>query len=134
MTESLLSCNVKEANIHRIITPGAFELPVAAKFLAATKKYDAIICLGCLIKGETMHFEYISQATSSGVMQVGLNHSIPCLFGVLTVLSKEQAIKRSTGDTNEGLSWGRSAVEMGLLRQQYLTTGNASEEKVSLGF
>jgi len=118
--ESLISSNVKENNIHRIYTPGAFELPVAAKLLASSKKYDAIICLGCLIKGETMHFEYISQAASTGIMQVGLEFSLPCLFGVLTVLNKEQAIKRCSGNSNEGISWGKTAVEMGLLRQKLL--------------
>lgn len=63
-----------------------------------------------------MHFEYISQAVSYGIMKVQLESGIPCLFGVLTVMNKQQAIVRSTGDTNEGLSWGFSAVEMGLLR------------------
>lgn len=67
-----------------------------------------------------MHFEYIAQTTASGIMQVSLDSFVPCIFGVLTVLNKEQAVKRSTGETNEGLSWGRTAVEMGLARQSAL--------------
>lgn len=63
-----------------------------------------------------MHFEYIAQSTANGIMQVSLDSMVPCIFGVLTVLNKEQAIKRSTGSHNEGLSWGMSAVEMGLAR------------------
>ncbi len=67
-----------------------------------------------------MHFEYIAQATANGIMQVSLESYVPCIFGVLTVLNKDQAIKRSTGTTNEGLSWGKSAVEMGLARMSAL--------------
>lgn len=93
---------------------------MGAKLLAETGKFDAIICVGCLIKGETMHFECIAQASSSGIMGVQLEYATPCLFGVLTVLNKQQAIDRSTGQCNEGLSWGTSAVEMGLLKKKYL--------------
>jgi hypothetical protein len=67
-----------------------------------------------------MHFEYIAQATASGIMQVSLESYVPVIFGVLTVLNKEQAIKRSVGTGNEGLSWGKSAVEMGLARMSAL--------------
>lgn len=67
-----------------------------------------------------MHFEYISQATATGIMQVGLDSMVPVVFGVLTVLNKGQAVHRSSGTSNEGLSWGRTAVEMGLARQSAL--------------
>lgn len=67
-----------------------------------------------------MHFEYIAQATASGIMQVSLETYVPCIFGVLTVLNKDQAVTRSTGTGNEGLSWGKSAVEMGLARMSAL--------------
>lgn len=120
VNESLASCGVKSSNIFTTYVPGAFELPITAKFLAASKRVDVIICLGCLIKGETMHFEYIAQATANGIMQVSLDSFVPVLFGVLTVLNKDQAIKRSTGTHNEGLSWGQSAVEMGLARMSAL--------------
>lgn len=104
---------------------------MTAKFLTASKRFDVIICLGCLIKGETMHFEYISQATSSGIMQVALESFTPVIFGVLTVLNKQQAIHRSTGTTNEGLSWGRSAVEMGLARMSALGHGQQKKTATS---
>ena len=118
--EALANCSVAQSNIFVTYVPGAFELPLTARFLAASKRVDAIICLGCLIKGETMHFEYIAGATANGIMQVGLESYVPCIFGVLTVLNKEQAIYRSTGSHNEGLSWGKSAVEMGLARMSAL--------------
>lgn len=68
-----------------------------------------------------MHFEYIAEAVSNGIMKVQLECGVPCLFGVLTVMNMEQAIVRSTGETNEGISWGNSAVEMGLLRKRFQT-------------
>ncbi len=117
---SLSEAGVKPQNVFTTSVPGAFELPVTAKLLAASKRVDVIICLGCLIKGETMHFEYIAGACANGIMQVSTDTMVPCLFGVLTVLDKEQAIKRSTGDTNEGAHWGKSAVEMGLARMSAL--------------
>lgn len=116
----MIACGVKPSNIFTTYVPGAFELPITARFLAASKRVDVIVCLGCLIKGDTMHFEYIAQATSMGIMQVALESYVPCIFGVLTVLNKEQAIKRSVGEHNEGLSWGTSAVEMGLARMSAL--------------
>ena len=116
--QSLAAAQVSENNIHTTYVPGAFEVPVMAKYLALSKEYDAIVCLGCLIKGETMHFEYIAQAASTGIMQISLETLTPCVFGVLTVLNKEQAIARSSGSKNEGLSWGNTAVEMGLKRQE----------------
>ena len=100
-----MQCNVKPTNVFTTYVPGAFELPITAKFLASSKRVDVIICLGCLIKGDTMHFEYIADATANGIMQVSLDTFVPCLFGVLTVLNKEQAIKRSQGTGNEGLHW-----------------------------
>jgi len=118
VNESLTKCGVKPANVFTTYVPGAFELPVTAKLLAMSKRVDAIICLGTLIKGDTMHFEYIAGATADGIMKVSVETALPVLFGVLTVNNKEQAIIRSTGDTNEGLSWGLSAVEMGLNRMQ----------------
>jgi 6,7-dimethyl-8-ribityllumazine synthase len=118
VNESLTKCGVKPSNVFTTYVPGSFELPVTAKLLAMSKRVDAIICLGTLIKGDTMHFEYIAGATAEGIMKVSVENMMPVIFGVLTVLDKEQAILRSTGETNEGLSWGMSAVEMGLNRMQ----------------
>jgi 6,7-dimethyl-8-ribityllumazine synthase len=120
VNESLVACGVNKSNVFVTYVPGAYELPVTAKLLAMSKRVDVIICLGCLIKGETMHFEYIAEAVSQGLMKVGLDTLVPTLFGVLTVLNKEQAVYRSSGEHNEGLSWGRSAVEMGLARMSAL--------------
>mmetsp|Transcript_31780 Transcript_31780/g.53608 ORF Transcript_31780/g.53608 Transcript_31780/m.53608 type:complete len:277 (-) Transcript_31780:427-1257(-) len=123
VNESLTKCGVKPSNVFTTFVPGAYEMPVTAKLLAASKRVDVIINLGCLIKGDTMHFEYIAEAVTQGLMRVSLDTTVPCLFGVLTVLKKDQAIKRSTGDTNEGLSWGTSAVEMGLTRMAAMGMG-----------
>ncbi len=125
VNESLSKAGVLPSNVFTTYVPGAYELPITAKFLAASKRVDVIICLGCLIKGDTMHFEYIAQATASGIMQVSLETYVPCIFGVLTVLNKEQAIVRSTGEKNEGLSWGTTAIEMGLARMSALGIGKA---------
>ena len=120
VNESLTACGVQPSNVFTTYVPGAYELPVTARLLAASKRVDVVVCLGCLIKGETMHFEYISQAVSMGLMQVSVDSFVPCIFGVLTVLNKEQAVKRCTGKSNEGLGWGSAAVEMGLARMSAL--------------
>src|SRR5215831_15833010 len=99
--------------------PGAFEIPLAAKKAAMTGKYDAVITIGCLIRGETPHFEYISNQTSLGIGQVALETGIPITFGVITVNTDEQAIARSgNNNENKGYEAAMAAVEMvQLLRQ-----------------
>jgi len=126
VNRSLADAGVKKSNTFTTFVPGAYELPVTAKLLAASKRVDVIICLGCLIKGDTMHFEYIASAVSQGLMKVSVETMVPCLFGVLTTLDKEQAIKRSSGDGNEGVHWGTSAVEMGLNRMAAMGVGGHS--------
>lgn len=133
VNESLTACGVLPSNVFSTYVPGAFELPITARFLAASKRVDVIICLGCLIKGDTMHFEYIAQATANGIMQVSLESYVPCIFGVLTVLNKDQAVVRSTGTGNEGLSWGKSAVEMGLARMSALGMGKQQSKVAGEG-
>ncbi len=84
--------------------PGAFELPLIAKKLAQKKKYSGVICLGCVIKGDTMHFEYISLAATMGILQSSLETGKPVTFGVLTTLSDDQAVARSRPDAhNKGI-------------------------------
>jgi len=84
--------------------PGAFELPLIAKKLAKKKKYSGVICLGCVIKGDTMHFEFISLAATIGLLQAGLETEKPITFGVLTTLTDEQATVRSRNDAhNKGI-------------------------------
>ena len=90
------------------LAPGAFELPLMAKLLAKTKIYDGIICLGCVIKGDTAHFEFISLGAATGLMQASLETETPISFGVLTTYTDEQAIIRSRPGTSENK--GREAA------------------------
>ncbi|KAI9782276.1 MAG: hypothetical protein M1816_001938 [Peltula sp. TS41687] len=118
--------NVPGANIYHETVPGSFELPYAVQRLARRQKFDAIIAVGVLIKGETMHFEYIADAVAHGLMRVQLDEAVPVVFGVLTVLSEEQAWARAGGSTqfpgghNHGEDWGSTAVELGLKRKREL--------------
>mmetsp|Transcript_24154 Transcript_24154/g.30387 ORF Transcript_24154/g.30387 Transcript_24154/m.30387 type:complete len:225 (-) Transcript_24154:838-1512(-) len=116
--KALAECKVDEDNIFETEVPGSFELPLAAKFLAMSGTVDAVICAGVLIKGDTMHFEYICDAVSKGLMNVGIQTNLPVVFGVLTCLDEEQVKKRSSGDNNHGYDWGKTAVEMALLRSE----------------
>ena len=101
--------------------PGAFELPLACKTLIeADKTVDAVIAIGCLIKGGTMHFEYICDAVSHGLMKVGLDTGVPVIFGVLTCLTEQQALQRAglePGMHNHGPEWGAAAIRMANLRK-----------------
>ena len=103
----------EEKNISVFYCPGAFEIPLTAKHLCQTGKYCGIICLGAVIKGETAHFEYISEAVTSGLVQLNLEFGIPLTFGVLTSYTEEQAIMRSSDDQhNKGREAASAAVEM----------------------
>ncbi len=93
--------------------PGAFEIPLAAKKLAETKKYDAIICVGAVIRGATSHYDYVCNEVSKGIAQVGLESGVPVLFGVLTTDTIEQAIERAgTKAGNKGYDCAMSALEL----------------------
>jgi 6,7-dimethyl-8-ribityllumazine synthase len=107
---------VKEDDLKVLKVPGAFELPQAAKKLCSTGNFDAIVCLGSVIRGETSHFDYICAEASRGVAQVGLEFNIPVLFGVLTTENLEQAVMRSGfGSSNKGRETAMAAVEMASL-------------------
>lgn len=93
--ECLKSAGCRDENIDLIKVPGAFEIPLAAAKLAELKKYSALICLGAVIRGGTPHFEYVSNAVSSGIAQVTLKSNLPVAFGVLTTDNMEQALERS---------------------------------------
>jgi len=104
---------VKDENIDIVKVPGAFEIPVIAQKLASSKKYNAIIALGAVIKGATPHFEYVSNEVAKGVAQVSLNTGVPVTFGVLTTDNIEQAIERAgTKAGNKGSDASRTAIEM----------------------
>ena len=101
----------KDIVIHKV--PGAFELPLTAKKLAKSTRFDAIICLGAVIRGATPHFEYISAEVSKGISSVGLEAEIPVVYGVLTTDTIEQAIERAgTKAGNKGSDAALSAIEM----------------------
>ena len=93
--------------------PGSFELPLIAQKLAQTKRYDAVICLGAVIRGGTPHFEYIAAEVTKGIAQVGLNTGLPVIYGIVTTDTLEQAIERSgTKEGNQGFKAATSAIEM----------------------
>ncbi|HAW93838.1 MULTISPECIES: 6,7-dimethyl-8-ribityllumazine synthase [unclassified Arsukibacterium] len=105
--------NVNEQDITVVRIPGAFEMPLAVQRVAASKKYDAIIALGAVIRGGTPHFEYVSGECTKGIGQVAMQHDLPVAFGVLTVDSIEQAIERAgTKAGNKGAEAAMSALEM----------------------
>jgi 6,7-dimethyl-8-ribityllumazine synthase len=113
---TLSAAGVSDADVTLVHVPGAFELPATALRLARTGEFDAIICLGCLIKGDTMHFEYIAEAASQGIMNVTVATGVPVAFGVLTTMTDEQAIVRSApGDGNKGGEAARAAIDMATL-------------------
>ena len=105
---------------------GAFEIPLAARYLAASGRHDAVVCLGCLIKGDTMHFEYIAEAVSHGIMAVSADTGVPVTFGVLTTLTAEQAAARAAdGPDNKGREAALAAVEMATIVQAIGGLGQA---------
>ena len=111
--DCLLKHGVNENNIDIIKVPGAFEIPVTADRLASKKKYDAIICLGVIIRGATPHFDYVASVVSNGISQVSQKYSLPVIFGVLTTDTIEQAIERAgTKAGNKGWDSALTALEM----------------------
>ncbi|WP_442985485.1 6,7-dimethyl-8-ribityllumazine synthase [Schaedlerella arabinosiphila] len=117
--DGLVRHGVEEENITAAWVPGAFEIPVAASKMAQSGKYDAVICVGAVIRGDTSHYDYVCNEVSKGVAQVGLATGIPVLFGVVTTENIEQAIARAGSKAgNKGYDCALSAVEMvNLMRQ-----------------
>jgi len=110
---------VDESEIELVWVPGAFEIPLAAKKMAKSKKYDAVICLGAVIKGSTPHFDFVSSEVSKGIANVSLNTEVPVIFGVLTTDTIEQAIERAgTKAGNKGYDAAVTAIEMANLLNQ----------------
>src|SRR5262245_56600061 len=111
--EVLSESGVTDGDVTIVRVPGAFEIPLAARRLASTGRFAGVICLGCLIKGDTMHFEYIAEAASHGIMAASADTGVPMTFGVLTTLTEEQAVVRSAdGPDNKGREAALAAVEM----------------------
>jgi 6,7-dimethyl-8-ribityllumazine synthase len=113
---ALSAAGVEAADVTVLRVPGAFEIPAAARHAAKTGRFDAIVCLGCLIRGATPHFEYISSAVSHGLTDAAGATGIPMAFGVLTTNSVEEAIERAgEGASNKGWEAASAAIEMATL-------------------
>ncbi|WP_432406531.1 6,7-dimethyl-8-ribityllumazine synthase [Wukongibacter sp. M2B1] len=109
----------KENDIEIVWVPGAFEIPLVAKKMAQSKKYDAVMCLGAVIRGATPHFDYVSSEVSKGIASVSLDTGVPVVFGVLTTDTIEQAIERSgTKAGNKGYEAAVTAIEMANLLKE----------------
>jgi len=124
LLEGSLDCltrhEVSETDIDVAWVPGAFEIPLLAKKMAASKKYDAVITLGAVIRGSTPHFDYVCKVASSGVAKVALETEVPVIFGVLTTDSIEQAIERAgTKAGNKGWEVSLGAIEMASLMRKF---------------
>jgi 6,7-dimethyl-8-ribityllumazine synthase len=118
---------VSDDQISLVRVPGAFEIPVACRQLAQSRKVDAIVALGCVIRGATAHFEYVSSAATSGCSQVATSTGVPVIFGVLTTDSIEQAIERAgTKAGNKGAESAVAAIEMASLLRSLVDRGYAA--------
>ncbi|MBT9160255.1 MAG: 6,7-dimethyl-8-ribityllumazine synthase [Dehalococcoidia bacterium] len=111
--DALSRHGVREEDIELAWTPGSFEIPLVAKKMAETGKYDAVVCLGTVIRGGTPHFDYIAAEVSKGIARVGLDVGIPLIFGIITADTLEQAIERAgTKMGNAGFNAAMNAIEM----------------------
>lgn len=117
--EALKECGVPDSSVYKIDVPGSFELTAGAKFLASQHKVDAVICLGCVIQGETRHFDFICDAVAHGLTNLSIMTSIPFIFGVLTTDNEQQAIERAGGKHgNKGTEAAITAIKMAGLKNQ----------------
>ncbi|HCW04605.1 MAG TPA: 6,7-dimethyl-8-ribityllumazine synthase [Clostridium sp.] len=117
--DALKRHGVDEEDIEISWVPGAFEMPLIAKKMATSGKYDGVICLGAVIRGATPHFEYVSSEVSKGIAQVSLDSDIPTIFGIITSDTIEQAIERAgTKSGNKGYDAATTAIEMANLMKQ----------------
>ncbi len=111
--DTLRRHDAEEDKIDVVWVPGGFEIPYAARKLVLSKKYDSVICLGAVIKGDTPHFDYISNEVAKGISQISLSTGVPVIFGIITADNLEQAIERAGAKSgNKGASAALSAIEM----------------------
>ncbi len=134
--EVLAKAGAEEQAIEVAEVPGAFEIPLVARRMARSGRFDAIICLGAVIRGETPHFEYISREASRGIARAARESDLPVIFGVLTTENVEQALERAGApERNRGAEAARSAIEMANLMKQlsatrgHLTTGKRGGQR-----
>jgi 6,7-dimethyl-8-ribityllumazine synthase len=117
--DALSAAGVNPADIAVVRVPGAYEIPTAALRAAETGRFHAVVCVGCLIRGATPHFDHIASAVSHGITRAALETGIPMTFGVLTTNSAEEALERAAdGPSNKGWEAARAAVEMATLVRQ----------------
>src|SRR5580658_5407754 len=125
--EAFTAAGVGKQQLEIAKVPGSFELPIAAKKMAATHRFDALICIGCVIRGETSHYDYVCSETARGIQLAQLDSGVPVGFCVLTCDTKEQALARAGGkDTNKGYAAGIGAIEMARLSRKYSATAGKS--------
>ncbi len=106
-----MGIGAQRIEVHRV--PGAFELPVAAKVLASTKRFRAVICLGCIVRGDTPHFDFVAGEAARGIQQVAITEHLPVIFGVLTSNTEQQALDRAGGaHSHAGVNAAEAAAEM----------------------
>lgn len=118
-SKTLIDNGAKEDNILVKHVPGTFELTLGAQFMAEYADLDAVICLGCVIQGETRHFDFICQSVTHGITELNMNYNIPFIFGVLTTNSMEQAAARSGGKHgNKGVEAAVTAIKMAALQKE----------------
>jgi 6,7-dimethyl-8-ribityllumazine synthase len=111
--DGLVRHGVEDGNITAVWVPGAFEIPTAAQRMAVSGKYDAVICVGAVIRGETSHYDYVCNEVSKGIAQVSMTTGVPTLFGIVTTENIEQAIARAGAHAgNKGYDCALSAIEM----------------------
>jgi 6,7-dimethyl-8-ribityllumazine synthase len=116
--ETLLKHGAKESEIQVVQVPGSFELPAAARILLSAKKFDAVIAIGCVIKGETSHNEYINNSVAMGLTNVSIATGVPCIFGVLTPNDEQQGLDRAGGKYgNKGVEAAVTAIRMAAIKQ-----------------
>lgn len=127
--ETLLKHGAEEENLHLLQVPGSFELTAGAKMLMDSKKLDAVICIGCVIKGETSHNEYINYAVANGLSSLSMFYGKPFIFGVLTPNDEQQALDRAGGKHgNKGVEAAATAIRMAAIRAEL------KEPAKSIGF
>ncbi|MFH1479547.1 MAG: 6,7-dimethyl-8-ribityllumazine synthase [Candidatus Omnitrophota bacterium] len=117
--DTLLRHGAKESDVELAWVPGAFEIPLLAHKMAKSKKYDAVICLGTVIRGATPHFDYVASEVAKGIAHVSFSTSVPAIFGIITADSIDQAIERAgTKDGNKGRDAALAAIEMADLSEK----------------
>ena len=122
--ETLRKGGATDKTLKIVKVPGAFEIPLVARQLAETRQFDAVICLGSVIRGETAHFDYICAETTRGIARVALDTGVPIIFGVLTTDTVNQALERAKSpERNRGIHAAQAAMEMATLMKQLRTLG-----------